>query len=323
MTQDKMQAQTEPIENKKELLDYIQEEYPRFSKGQKVIAKYILENYDKAAFMTAGALGKQVGVSESTVVRFACALGYEGYPKLQKHLQEIIKNKLTTVQRLNIMEGMPTDKIVDTVLRMDISNLKTTRENLDIALFQQVAQYLIEARRIFVIGFRSSAPLAQFLVYYLSYIFESPQLVTLGTSDVYAQLVHVSSEDVVIGLGYPRYSSQTVDGIKFAKGRGAKIVTLTDNKISPLYELADICILTKSDMNSFVDSLVAPLSIINALIIMVGLEKKSYLLENFSIMEAVWREKNVYARQDLDVLHKDQYIESKNETNQNIDDAKK
>lgn len=289
-----------------DLIGYLQENFSSFSKGQKEIARFMMENYDKAAFMTAGALGRQVGVSESTVVRFACALGYDGYPKLQKHLQEIIKNKLTTVQRLNLMEGMEPEKIIDTVLKMEISNLKTTRANLNLALFQRVVEYLVHARQIFVIGFRSSAPLAQFLVYYLSYIFESPQLVTLGTADIYAQLVHVTDEDVVIGLGYPRYSTQTVEGVKFARARGAKIVTLTDNRMSPLYELADICILTKSDMNSFVDSLVAPLSIINALIIMTGLEKKESLLENFSVMEQVWREKNVYARQDMDLVHKDE-----------------
>ena len=291
---------------KPDIIEYLKENFKTFSKGQKEIAKYIVENYDKAAFMTAGALGRKVGVSESTVVRFACVLGYDGYPKLQKHLQEIIKNRLTTVQRLNLMEGLEADKIIDTVLKMEINNLKTTRQDLDINMFKNVVDDLVKARRIFVIGFRSSAPLAQFLVYYLSYIFESPQLITLGTSDIYAQLVHVCHEDVVIGMGFPRYSNQTVDGLRFAKKRGAKIITLTDNAISPLYSLADICILTKSDMNSFVDSLVAPLSIINALIIMIGLAKKDHLLENFSVMEQVWRDKNVYARQDLDLLHKDE-----------------
>ena len=289
-----------------DLLDRIKRDYSTFSKGQKAIASYISENYDKAAFMTAGALGRQVGVSESTVVRFAFVLGYDGYPKLQKHLQEIIKNKLTTVQRLNLMEGMDVDKIIDTVLRMEINNLKETRQELNTDMIKDVVNCLVNARKIFVVGFRSSAPLAEFLVYYLSYIFENLTLVTLGTSDIYSQLVHVTGEDVVIGLGFPRYSNQTVEGLRFAKSRGAKVVTITDNRTSPLYELADNCILTKSDMNSFVDSLVAPLSIINALIIMVGLERKDYLLENFSMMEQVWREKHVYARQDLDLIHKNE-----------------
>ena len=261
------------------------------SKCQRMIANFIMENYDKAAFMTASTLGKTVGVSESTVVRFACALGYEGYPELQKNLQEIIKNKLTSVQRLNLMEGLDPDKIIDTVLKQEITNLKETRENLDTVTFMNVIDLLCKARKIFVIGFRSSAQLAQFLVYYLSYMMESPELITVGTSDIYAQLMHAGKDDVVVGIGFPRYSSQTVEGLKFAKSMGANIVTITDNKMSPLYEVADNCILTKSDMNSFVDSLVAPLSIINALIIMLGLRKKDILISNFSMMENIWREK--------------------------------
>ncbi len=286
--------------NFSDLTNIKNQELRSLSKCQRMIAGFILENYDKAAFMTASTLGKTVGVSESTVVRFACALGYEGYPELQKNLQEIIKNKLTSVQRLNLMEGMDPDKIIDTVLKQEITNLKETRENLDIEAFMNVVDRICKARRIFVIGFRSSAQLAQFLVYYLSYIMESPELITVGTADLYAQLMHATKEDVVIGIGFPRYSSQTVEGLKFAKSVGANIVTITDNKMSPLYEVADTCILTKSDMNSFVDSLVAPLSIINALIIMLGLRNKETLIENFSMMENIWREKKIYARQEFE-----------------------
>lgn len=286
--------------NFSDLTNIKNQELRSLSKCQRMIAGFILENYDKAAFMTASTLGKTVGVSESTVVRFACALGYEGYPELQKNLQEIIKNKLTSVQRLNLMEGMDPDKIIDTVLKQEITNLKETRENLDTEAFMNVVDRICKARRIFVIGFRSSAQLAQFLVYYLSYIMESPELITVGTADLYAQLMHATKEDVVIGIGFPRYSSQTVEGLKFAKSVGANIVTITDNKMSPLYEVADTCILTKSDMNSFVDSLVAPLSIINALIIMLGLRNKETLIENFSMMENIWREKKIYARQEFE-----------------------
>ncbi len=275
------------------------QELQNLSKCQRMIAGYIMQNYDKAAFMTASTLGKTVGVSESTVVRFACALGYEGYPELQKNLQEIIKNKLTSIQRLNLMEGMDPDKILDTILKHEITNLKETRENLDTEAFMNAIDKLSTARKIFVIGFRSSSQLAQFLVYYLSYIIENPQVVTIGTADIYAQLMHATKDDVVIGIGFPRYSSQTVEGLRFAKSMGANIVTITDNKMSPLYEIADTCILTKSDMNSFVDSLVAPLSIINAIIIMLGLKKKDVLIENFSVMENIWREKNVYAHPDI------------------------
>lgn len=287
------------------LMDRIRNQYPSMSKGQKLIAKFMLESYDKAAFMTAGALGRQVGVSESTVVRFACALGYEGYPKLQRNLQEISKNKLTTVQRLGIMEGMDATKIVDTVLKMDIANLKATRDELDINLVQRIVDLMISARHIYIVGFRSSAPLAQFLAYYLGYILDNVTLVTLGTADVYSQMLNANEHDMVISLGFPRYSNQTVEGVRFAKSRGCRIVSITDNRLSPLYELADMCILTKSDMNSFVDSLVAPLSIVNVLIIMLGLAKKETLLENFSMLEGYWRQSNIYARQDMDMLHKD------------------
>ena len=239
------------------LLEKIRGQFPSYSKGQKAIAAYICENYDKAAFMTAGMLGKEVGVSESTVVRFAYALGYSGYPKLQKHLQEIIKNKLTNVQRLNLMEGLPAESVVNTVLKMEINNLKSTRQTVDVEVMKTVVKYILHADKIFVMGFRSSAPLAQFLVYYLSFIFENPQQITLGAMDIYSQLVHAGKNDVVIGLGFPRYSMQTVEGLKFARERGAKIVSITDNKLSPLYGVADACILARSEMNSFVDSLVA------------------------------------------------------------------
>lgn len=281
-----------------ELFLNIKQEYSNLSKGQKAIASYILENYDKAAFMTAGALGRQTGVSESTVVRFACTMGYEGYPQLQRALQEIIKNRLTNLQRLNIMDGVDAEKIADTVLRMEISNLKATRANLDVGMLKGIASDISRARKVYVLGFRSSAPLAQFLVYYMNYITDKACLITNGASDVYSYLVHASCEDVVIGVGFPRYSLQTVDGLAFAREKGAKIVAITDNELSPLYKLSDVCIFAKSDINSFVDSLVAPLSILNALIIMLGLENKPSLVENFIEMENIWQNKHVYSKDD-------------------------
>lgn len=286
--------------NNQNLLEHIKHEYSSFSKGQKVIANFIIDNYDKAAYMTAGAISKKTGVSESTVVRFASTLGYDGFPKLQKHLQELIKNKLTTVQRLNIMEGKDPASIIDTVLKMEINNLKSTRENIDIGAINKIVDLIIGAKKIYIIGFRSSAPLAQVLVYYLGYMIDSAELVSFGVADVFTQMIHISSDDVVIGIAFPRYSTQTIKGLKFARSRGAKIIGITDNATSPLYELADVSVLTKSDMNSFVDSLVAPLSIINALIIMVGLKCKDSLLKNFGNLESLWRENNIYERQDMD-----------------------
>lgn len=277
-----------------DLINHIKESYPKLSKGQKLLSDYIIENYDKAAFMTAGTLGRTVGVSESTVVRFTYALGYKGYPKLQKHLQEIIKNRLTTIQRLNIMDGIEPDKITDNVLKMDISNLNATRASLDVDKFKQVAENIISARRVYIVGFRSSAPLAQFLAFYLRYILDNITLVSTENSDVFTQLLHVDEDDVVIGMAYPRYSGQTVKGLRFAKSKGAKIITMTDNELSPLYELADICLLTKNDINSFVDSYVAPLSLINALIIVIGSAKKQSLTDNFHTLEEQWQNDNIY-----------------------------
>ena len=291
--------------NKSDLLAKIRNEYSTYSKGHKAIANYILDNYDKAAFMTASVLGETAGVSESTVVRYAYALGYSGYPKLQKHLQEIIKNKLTNIQRLNMLEGMSTEEVITAINKMESKNLRATFENLDIETFEKVTEDLINAKRIYVIGFRSCAPLVQFMVYYLGYIFDNVHQITIGTSDIYSQLVHVNEGDVVIGMAFPRYSSQTVEGVKFAKERHAKIITITDNNLSPLYNLSDHCILTKNNINSFVDSFVAPLSIINTMIILVGLKKKDVLTENYSIMENIWREKHVYAVHDYAPLEEE------------------
>ena len=284
------------------LLAKIENSYRSFSKRQKLIADFILKNYDKAAFMTANALGAASGVSESTVVRFAYALGFDGYPKLQKQLQETIKIKLTTVQRMNLMDGMDVKGILDTVLKMDMANIKDTRENLDTDSFKKAAEYLVEANRIYVIGYRSSSPLAQFCVYYLNYIFDNVRLVSAGASDIYAQLMHAGKGDVVLALGFPRYSTQTVDGAHFAKSNGAAIISITDNEMSPLYELCDLCLLARTEMTSFVDSLVAPMSIINALIVMIGLTKKEQLEANFSTVEKIWTEKDVYVRPDSDIV---------------------
>ena len=283
------------------LLVKIEAQYKTFSKRQKLIADYILRNYDKAAFMTASALGQAAGVSESTVVRFACTLGYDGYPRLQKQLQEAVKRKLTTMQRINLMEGMSAQNMLDSVLKMDTSNIKATRQMLDVGAFERAVDYLVNAKRIYVTGYRSSAPLAEFLVYYLNYIFDNVKLVSAGTSDIYAQLMHAKEDDVVVAIGFPRYAAQTVDGVRFAKRNGVRVIAITDNETSPLYALADLCIIARTEMNSFVDSLVAPMSIINALVVMAGVAKKEQMMENFKIVEQIWQEKDIYVRPDSDI----------------------
>ncbi len=290
-----------------DLINRIEGIYQSLSKGQKKIANYIQDNYDKAAFMTAGALGRTVGVSESTVVRFASALGFEGYPKLQKHLQEIIKNKLTTVQRLNLMEGMDLEQILDNVFKIDVNNLKSTRNYIDVKEVEQIIQSIENARNIYIMGFRSSAPLAQFFFYYLSYIFENVRLVTYGMSDIFGQLMHVTEEDTVIGISFPRYCNQTVEGMEFAKSRNANLIAITDNKISPLYKIADHVLLTQSDMNSFVDSFVAPLSVINALIIVLGLKNKDKLEDSFGQMEELWSKLRVYSVKEYETARFEKY----------------
>ncbi len=289
------------------LLTRMERDIKSYSKRQRLIASYILDNYDKAAFMTASALGQASGVSESTVVRFACALGFDGYPRLQKQLQETIKIKLTTVQRMSLMEGKQAHDILDVVLKMDTANIKNTRENIDVEAFERAAELLLSATRIYVIGYRSSTPLAQFFVYYLNYIFDNARLVSAGASDIYAQLMHASKGDVVIALGFPRYSTQTVDGAHFAKSNGATVIAITDNEMSPLYEIADLRLLARTEMNSFVDSLVAPMSVINALVVMIGLSKKQQLLHNFDVVEKIWREKDVYVRPDSDMVRPEEY----------------
>ncbi|MBQ4062569.1 MAG: MurR/RpiR family transcriptional regulator [Christensenellaceae bacterium] len=285
------------------VLAKIENSYPSFSKRQKLIADYILKNYDKAAFMTANALSAASGVSESTVVRFAYALGFDGYPKLQKKLQETIKIKLTNVQRMNLMDGMDTFNVFETVLKMDIANIKATRDQLDADSFKKAAECLIAAKRIYVIGYRSSSPLAQFAVYYLNYIFDNVRLVSAGASDIYAQLMHAGHDDVVMAIGFPRYASQTVDGARFAKSNGATVISVTDNELSPLYELGDMCLLARTEMTSFVDSLVAPMSVINALVVMIGLLKKEQVQANFATVEKIWNENDVYVRPDADIVH--------------------
>ena len=280
------------------MIKKINDSYDQMSKGQKRIADYLLQHYDKAAFMTASKLGDTVGVSESTVVRFACALDYDGYPSLQKSLQEIIKSRLTNIQRLGLGENMQPEDIIESIYKSDINSLKKNKDIIDYSVIHDVARSMIKANMVYILGLRSSATLAQFCGYYLNFILDSIRLVTSGTSDIFGQLVHAKKNDIVIGISYPRYSSRTLEGMKFAKSNGAQLVAITDNEMSPLYEVADKCILASSDMNLFVDSLVAPLSTLNALILLVGILKKEDLKTNFSKLEQIWNEYNVYAGKD-------------------------
>ncbi|MDY5912752.1 MAG: MurR/RpiR family transcriptional regulator [Inconstantimicrobium porci] len=274
----------------------IQIKFSRLSKGQKLIAEYILNNYDKAAFMTAAKLGASVGVSESTVVRFAIELGFNGYPTLQKALQELIKNKLTTVQRLELSnEYISEENALKGVLKADIDNIRATLEKINHKTFEDVVNSIFKAKKIYIIGLRSSSALSEFLGFYLNIILDNVRVVSSGMSDVFEQMINLNEDDLVIGIGFPRYAMKTINILSFAKSRNAKVVAVTDSLLSPLASKADYTLIAQSNMASFVDSLVAPLSIINALIVAVGMHEKDKISDTFNTLEGIWKKYQVYS----------------------------
>ena len=292
----------EDNEQGKDLMRLIQVKFPRLSKGQKLIAEYILKNYDKAAFMTAAKLGNAVGVSESTVVRFANELNFSGYPKLQKALQELIKNKLTTVQRLELSNDYVSDgDALRGVLKADMENIRATLEKINNQTFEQVLNSIFKANKIYIIGLRSSTAIAEFLGFYLNVILQNVRMVSYGISDIFEQMINVQEGDLVIGIGFPRYAAKTIDALDFAKGRGADVVAITDSLLSPLATKADYTLIAQSNMASFVDSLVAPLSVVNALIIAVGMREKENISKTFNSLEEIWQEYNVYSYNNRNV----------------------
>lgn len=286
------------MENAQELIQRLNHSGKKLSKSHRRIAECIVSHYDKAAFMTASRLGEYVGVSESTVVRFASALGYDGYPQLQRALQELIRHRLTAAQRFEMTSDMDQSQVLSKVLKADMQNIRSTIDELDENIFENVVQSLLQARNIYVMGLRSSAPLAQFMAHYLTFIFSNVQLVTSGVSDVFEQLARIGEDDVLIGISFPRYSNHTIKAMKFAKSRGAQLVAITDGPLSPLHSVSDLCLTAKSDMASFVDSLVAPLSVINALIVALSQCKRQQVAAYFEEMENIWDEYNVYLGKD-------------------------
>ncbi|MBW9151067.1 MurR/RpiR family transcriptional regulator [Clostridium estertheticum] len=281
--------------SKQDLMRTIQLKLPRLSKGQKLIAEYILKHYDKAAFMTADKLGESIGVSESTVVRFASELGFSGYPKLQKSLQQLIRNKLTTVQRIELSNDyMTQENALKSVLKADMENIKTTLENINYETFDDIVNSLFKAKKIYIIGLRDSSSLAEFLGFYLNFILDNVKVVAYGVSDIFEQLLNVDEQDIVIGIGFPRYTMRTIEALDFAKSKNANIIVITDSLLSPLAEKANYTLIAQSNMTSFVDSLVAPFSVMNALIIAVGLREKEKISSTFSTLENIWEEYKVY-----------------------------
>lgn len=280
----------------KNLLSLINEQKAGFSKGQRLIAGFITEHYDKAAFMTASKLGSTVGVSESTVVRFATELGYDGYPKMQKAMQEMIRDKLTSVQRIEVTQSrMSGVNVLESVLNKDIEKIRRTLDETSKADFENAVKAISRAKTIYIFAVRSSAALASFLGYYYSLIFENVKVISnFGETEVYEKLFRISSDDVIIGISFPRYSNAAIQAMTFAKRRGAKVIALTDSMASPLVAVSDYILIAKSDMAAVVDSLVAPLSMINALIVATVLSMETEVKHTFGMLESIWQEYDVY-----------------------------
>ncbi len=278
-----------------DLTKIIQDKYPSFSKGQKAIAKFITEHYDRAAFMTAAKIGKTVDVSESTVVRFATTLGFDGYPDLQRALQVMIKNKLTTVQRISLEEEPEdSEEFIKKVMKNELHSLRTYMEELDQNKLNEAADLILKAKKIYILGMRVSYTLSLYLGFYLDVILENVKIINQNANSVFEQLVRIGEDDLFIVISYPRYSRQTMEAVRFAMERKAKVIAITDTESSPYYDVADISLLGKSNMVSFVDSLVTPMAVINSLIVSVGMKEKDDILKYFDLLEDVWNRYSIY-----------------------------
>ena len=288
----------------KDLSSRINESYGKLSKGQKRLAAYITDNYDKAVFLTAAKMGEIVGVSESTVVRFATSLGYKGYPEFQKALEELVRNKLNSVQRMEVTYGrISQSDILQTVLQSDADKLKTTLEKIDHHAFDLAVDTILEAKTIYIVGIRSCAPLASFLSFYLNLMFDNVRLLhTNSASELFEQMVRINEEDVIIGISFPRYSMRTLKALEFANNRSAKVITITDSIHSPMNLYSSCNLIADSDMASIVDSLVAPLSVINALIVALCMKKQKEVAKTLTTLEEIWDEYQVYDNDEIDYI---------------------
>lgn len=283
---------------KDDILAVLEEKDPTFSKGQRRIASYITESYDKAAFMTASRLGTMVGVSESTVVRFAVELGYDGYPEMQKAMQEMVMNRLTSVQRIEVAnDRIGNQDVLTKVLQADADKLRQTSEMVSRDDFKLAVDAILKARRIYVMGVRSAAPLANFAGYYLNYMFEDVRVLTVsGAGEMFENLVNISAEDVVLAFSFPRYSSATLKAAQYCRGVGTTVIGITNSNFSPLAQNSDYTLVAKSDMVSLVDSLVAPLSVVNALLVALASAREKEVQLTLGTLEHVWEEYNIYEK---------------------------
>ncbi|MCL2392202.1 MAG: MurR/RpiR family transcriptional regulator [Oscillospiraceae bacterium] len=280
----------------KDILSVIEATSGSFSKSQKKIAEYILSNYDKAAFMTAIRLAHFAGVSESTVVRFAVELGYEGYPQMRRALSDMIRGKLTSIQRINVSrDKMGSSDILSHVLSTDIEQIRQTMEESDSEEFSRAVEAIVQAKNIYTVGMRSSSFLANFMGFYFNLIFNNSRVISdCPDNEVFEQLLMLSEGDVLIAISFPRYSRRTIKAMQYARDVGATIVAITDGRLSPLIDLSDISLCARSDMISFLDTLVAPLSLVNALIVALSEKSPIDLYARFERLEEIWDEYGVY-----------------------------
>ena len=286
------------MQDKNNLISSLMQERESMSKSHKKIADFICNHYDKAAFMTAAKLGEEVGVSESTVVRFATELGYDGYPEFQHMLKEFIKNKLTAVQRMEITSSKFAEKdILSTVLTSDIDKLRRTMETVSVADFTEAINTISSSERIYVLGARTCFSIANFLGFYLSLMSYDARLITTNSaSETFEQIFDADSGDAIIAISYPRYSRRTLNAVKYAHDKGSKVIAITDSELSPIYPYADHKIIASSDMSNFADSLVAPLSIINAIIVALVMRNEEKIARKFTELENIWDEYQVYEK---------------------------
>ncbi len=287
-----------------DLMNRINERYGTMSKGQKLIAAYITDYYDKAVFLTAAKLGEVVGVSESTVVRFATHLGYKGYPQFQQSLAELVRGKLDSVQRMeNVYGRISQSEILTTVLKTDAKRIQDTLETIDGHAFDLAVDVILHARHIYVIGIRSCASIAEFLAFYLNMMFDNVRLLhTNSASELFEQMLYVGREDVIIGISFPRYSMRVLKAMEFANNRNARVITLTDSVHSPMNLYSSCNLVAHSDMSSIVDSLVAPLSVINALIMALCMKRQKKVVKNLEMLEQIWEEYQVYGSDEINYI---------------------
>ena len=288
------------METSVDIITKIKENYSDFSKGHKKIADYVLSKYDKAAYLNASSLAAEVGISESTVVRFAYELGCDGFASFQRALQEIIPNKLTSVQRMEVTTSRMGDKdILTTVMQADLEKIKQTLEDTDRKAFSGAVDAIINAKSVYILGVRSAASIAQFVYFYTTLLLPNVKLLqTSSSSEIFEQLIRTDKTSVVLAISFPRYSKRTLKAVQFASSRGSKIITIADSPYAPINEYATHKLIARSDMASFVDSLVAPLSLVNSLIVAIGMRRKDEVKKTFEQLEQIWDEYEVYEKSD-------------------------